>query len=350
MDAVSALPLPALLSQALVAFTIEFDNEFERRMQHRTAASTRAGEKREGPWLVSQVMWVNVLKYVVDEGIAIPDLHARARTTKDSLSGLNRWGYVRVADDVVTATGWTRRGRRIWAPLAGEIERRWRERFGADVVDALRNALVAIAARIDLDLPDYLPITSPTQNGKLETFAALEGKPSTDGLDLSALLARVLLAYTVDFERGSAISLPVCADTLRVTNAEPTLLRDLPRLSGVSREAQNMATGFLSRIDCAVIEPAPAGGRGQAIRLTAKGLRAKAKYERLLASTERDLSDRYGKRPLSALRDALEAVVSGPILQGLQPYPDGWRAREPPIALLPHHPMVLHRGGYPDGS
>ena len=32
-----ALPLPALLSRALVAFTIEFDNEFERRMPHRTS-------------------------------------------------------------------------------------------------------------------------------------------------------------------------------------------------------------------------------------------------------------------------------------------------------------------------
>jgi hypothetical protein len=29
-------PLPTLLSQALVAFITEFDNEFERRMPHRT--------------------------------------------------------------------------------------------------------------------------------------------------------------------------------------------------------------------------------------------------------------------------------------------------------------------------
>jgi hypothetical protein len=37
------LPLPALLSQALVAFAIEFDNEFEHRMPHRTVTSGRAG-------------------------------------------------------------------------------------------------------------------------------------------------------------------------------------------------------------------------------------------------------------------------------------------------------------------
>jgi hypothetical protein len=32
------LPLPAQLSQALVAFAIEFDNEFEHRMPHRTTS------------------------------------------------------------------------------------------------------------------------------------------------------------------------------------------------------------------------------------------------------------------------------------------------------------------------
>jgi len=33
------------------------------------------------------------------------------------------------------------------------------------------------------------------------------------------------------------------------------------------------------------------------------------------------------------------------------PYPDNWRAavQQAPGAL-PHYPMVLHRGGYPEGS
>ena len=51
-----SLPLTALLSQALVAFTIEFENEFERRMPHRTS---NYGGSRQGPWLVSLVMWSN---------------------------------------------------------------------------------------------------------------------------------------------------------------------------------------------------------------------------------------------------------------------------------------------------
>jgi hypothetical protein len=36
----AGLPLPTLLSQALVAFTIEFDNEFERQMPHRRLLAT----------------------------------------------------------------------------------------------------------------------------------------------------------------------------------------------------------------------------------------------------------------------------------------------------------------------
>jgi hypothetical protein len=34
----------------------------------------------------------------------------------------------------------------------------------------------------------------------------------------------------------------------------------------------------------------------------------------------------------------------------MQPYPDGWRASVRAPATLPQYPMVLHRGGYPDGS
>jgi hypothetical protein len=35
---------------------------------------------------------------------------------------------------------------------------------------------------------------------------------------------------------------------------------------------------------------------------------------------------------------------------GLDLYPDGWRASVPKPEGLPHYPMILHRGGFPDGS
>jgi hypothetical protein len=50
------LPLSTLLSQVLVAFTIEFDNESERLMQHRTTNHGSTNGAGQGPWLVSMVM------------------------------------------------------------------------------------------------------------------------------------------------------------------------------------------------------------------------------------------------------------------------------------------------------
>jgi hypothetical protein len=62
------------------------------------------------------------------------------------------------------------------------------------------------------------------------------------------------------------------------------------------------------------------------------------------------------------------AVAAGALLAdtealsaGLRPHAEGWRAHPPylaqtkavladPRGSLPHFPMVLHRGGYPDGS
>jgi hypothetical protein len=34
----------------------------------------------------------------------------------------------------------------------------------------------------------------------------------------------------------------------------------------------------------------------------------------------------------------------------MKPYADGWRASVCRPGTLPHYPMILHRGGYPDGS
>ena len=43
---VDQLPLPALLSQALVSFTIELDNEFEHQMPHRTRNHGSTGARQ----------------------------------------------------------------------------------------------------------------------------------------------------------------------------------------------------------------------------------------------------------------------------------------------------------------
>ena len=57
------LPLPAQLSHALVAFTIEFDNEFEHRMPHRTTSHGSTPGMDRPPFLVSMAMWVNCMRF-----------------------------------------------------------------------------------------------------------------------------------------------------------------------------------------------------------------------------------------------------------------------------------------------
>src|SRR5215831_16903758 len=90
--AACSLPLSALLSQALVAFTIEFDNAAEVQMQHRTTRHTADGG---GVWLTSMAMWLNCMRYVGTTPITLGDV-ARLARTGTNLDGMRRWGYITV--------------------------------------------------------------------------------------------------------------------------------------------------------------------------------------------------------------------------------------------------------------
>src|SRR5262245_8516559 len=85
-----AVPLSTLLSQVLVAQSIEIDNEFEQRL-------TDSGESAR---VTSVVMWSNFLRFVGD-GISVGDLPAATGLHKarvlSTLGGMERWRYVFVA-------------------------------------------------------------------------------------------------------------------------------------------------------------------------------------------------------------------------------------------------------------
>ena len=349
---------------------IEYDNEAEHRMPHRTTEGT-SSVLLAGPWLVSMVMWVNCLQHVEDDGVTVREIERRART-RTNRRGMQRWGYIRIAPDpndtrakppardwVVRAKPGGRNARDVGRPLFGEIEKRWRGRFGEREIGRLRESLWAIARQLDKALPDCLPILgyglfSGERNGV--TYAAAEPAKEQDAqLPLSALLSRVLLAFASDFESESEISLAICANLLRVLDEKGVRVRDLPRLAGVSKESLSMAMGILRKWRLAAIEAEKPGSRTKVARLTAKGKVAQDVYRDLLAEIEKRWETRFGKKTIAALRESLEPLVGeggaqAPVLRALEPYADGWRATKPKPETLPHYPMVLHRGGFPDGA
>ena len=365
------LPLSALLSQVLVAFTIEFDNESDRRIQHWTTRHGSTGGSRKGVWLVSLVMFSNCMRFVGEEGVRVGELEKLART-QTNLNGMERWKYVTVEPDpadsrrkpphsdwVIRATAKGRQAQEAWRPLFGEIEKRWEERFGKKEIGELRESLAGIVGKIDLELPDCLPILryglfSRERDYERRTPTAREGG-SDSRLTLSALLSKVLLAFAIEYESESRLSLAISANVVRVLGEKGVRLRDIPLLSGVSKEAISMAMGILRKADMVVVGPDPTG-RGKVVRLSVKGREAQDAYHQRVGEIEERWKVEFGRGAVRKVRESLERLVGdaapqgSPLFRGLVPYPDGWRATVRKPEALPHYPMVLHRGGYPDGS
>ena len=152
-------PLSALLSQILIAYTVELDGEFERRMLQTRSRSPR----------LSLVLWLNLLRFLAQGPLSVRTLAARALTAGAAatagLGCLERWGVIALqpgkragfgsgrgirADWPVrlTPSGETAVG--IWPGLTAEIDARWSKRFGSDAAP-LRRSLEAIERQLDLE-------------------------------------------------------------------------------------------------------------------------------------------------------------------------------------------------------
>ena len=342
----------------MVAFTIVLDNEFERRFR----------DAGGGARVASLTMWSNLLRFVGD-GITVDELVAAVglprRRVLSAIGGVERWRYVSVGssagtrerygsssgirrDWVVQLTPAGRRAAEIWSALPGEIEARWRKRFGADKIDELVGALRAVDERIDVELPEYLPIVSSTGGFALE-LGHLERRHVGER-PLVSLLARALMAYMLDFQEGSPLPLPLSANVFRVLGARRAGTRD--PLAHRNLEGGRCGVADIPReTEYVVMNGAPASKR--AVRL--------APASETLRADQRRLHARIRHR-WETPATGLEHILDHPKLSaGLAPAPDGWRASGPyarqtqallanPRGLLPHCPMVLPRGGWPDGS
>ena len=165
---------------------------------------------------------------------------------------------------------------------------------------------------------------------------------------MPALMSKLLFAFAIQFERESGLSLAISANVLRLASEQGTRVRDLPRLSGVSKEAIAMALKRLDASGLAIVQREQKNSRIKALGLTARGQNARDTYRRLVWDIEKHWETSFGQSVID-LRQSLEAA-SPALWRGLEPYPDGWRASVHRPDTLPHYPMVLHRGGFPDGS
>lgn len=356
------LPLSALLSQALVAFTIEFDNEFEHHVPHRTTNHGPVDASRDLPWLVSMTMWLQFMRWVPEDGIPAKELYGltglSAKSFRTWLVRMSKWwGYVTVSEMHVRPTPGGLKAIQVWRPLTETIEKRWQERFGERTVAELRDAMRSIVENLGTAYPDYLPILG---YGLLQEPSDLTARRSTKTvslfqLDFPILLSKVLLAFALEFERASKISLALSANLLRLTGDDGVRVRDLPQMAGVSKEAVAMALRRAQECAFGEVQQKPRS-RMRIFVLSAKGRDARDTYSDLVWRIDEDWKVAFGEKNVQRLRERLEQLIDsadsqGSLLhRGLKPYPDGWRALVPALQNLPHYPMVLHRGGFPDGS
>jgi hypothetical protein len=357
------LDLATLLSQPLVAFTIELDNEYAHRTAHSTTVQRRMGAPNRGPWLTSFAMYANCLQFLGESPMAVRDLQRLARSSTN-LDGMRRWGYIKLSPSAekpnskrpneswlieLTAAG--RRSQESWRPLPQLIEQRWRDRFGPDEVSSLRGVLSEFNLGLDVAYPDFMPIlgyglfTRGRGPGAERSMPVATEAPLTTDSPLTALMSRPLCAFAYDFEQDSPLSLAISANLLSALDQAGIRNRDLPHRTGVSKESIAMAMGILKKAKMVEID----SGAGKTVRLTPRGLAAQRDAGQLLAQVEDRWVDRHGKPTIQRLREVLERLAPL-LLQGLKPYEGTWRASLPEIHTLPRFPMVLHRGGYPDGS
>lgn len=364
-------PLSTLLSQLYVAFTIEFDNEWERRL-------LQAGWAPR--FLVSYVMWANLMRWVSAEPITVAELEERAGVWNGPIH-LGRmeqwWGYLTIAPDPKASRAKPPRAEHLvtpsvsgdlalikWNALDNWVHERWVERFGESRMTQLKRALTEIERANDLDLPDAMPVLNyadvymtPRPPGGVVAPARSTSQ------NIGALLARVLLAFTLEYEAHAPLSLPVHSCVLRLISKEPVLVKQVPILAGVRKEATDPVIKSLSKRGFLATRDT---GAKMTVHLTPEGTEVKAAHTRRLTQIETSWKERFGDESIDNLRSALESMYDEPdghslIAPGLTPPARGWRATkaykaqteaflDSPRNGLPHHPLLTHRGGWPDGA
>jgi hypothetical protein len=346
-------PLFALVSQILVAFTVELDNEFERRMAD-------AGYPGAG---LSWNVYSRVMQFVTPGGITVENLaaHGSLKSNQFGLGCLERWHFI-VLDPgdgaaprrvlhrqsgremrdgwgsgrgirkewIVRATTKGRKAIELWPPLFDEIEARWRARFGETAIAKLRQTLADIVSKLDLRS------NGPSNDEEDESYPlafSMPGEGDANSLPLPLLLAVLLYAFSVEFGAECRVPLALCANAIRVLGEIPAPPSQIPYLTGASKE--QVAIGW--RLKRFIEEKTdPHVPRGKLASLNPLGASVYKKYKRVVAEIESRWQEKF---PVKELRNSLEELLTAKdgerlrIIEGLTP-PAGVARAGTPVAAL----------------
>ena len=244
-----------------------------------------------------------------------------------------------------------RRAQEVWSQLPAVIDGRWRARLGPAAVDRLERALGTVFGGLPIDPPAYLPV-DPSHPGRQGRDTPPTGRRRRRQPPRSHRAARSRRSSAGSWwpsrstsSRRHGSRCPSAPTPCACSTASGTRIGDLPRLTGVSREANAMCAGWLERHGCAVTEPDTHGDAGARCSASRRRDRRRSRSTTGCWAPPRSRGGRGTAPPPSTTSGpSLEHVVgdgtfaSSPLAPGLVPYPDNWRARVRPPRDAPAPP------------
>ena len=168
--------------------------------------------------------------------------------------------------------------------------------------------------------------------------------------------SHALIALTLDYERDSDLSLALGANVVLALGSGGVSIRELPYRTGASKEAVSFSVKYLEKNDYVVVAPDPEAPKVKQASLSDKGREALDAYRQQTVAVEERAGEQFGEHTIANLRAALEPIVgdgdygTSPLAPGLAATGEHLAGVDETAHDAPHHPLVLHRGGYPDGS
>src|SRR5438093_8526 len=111
-------------------------------------------------------------------------------------------------------------------------------------------------------------------------------------------------------DRGASDLTPTQARALLLVDRAGTRLTELSRRAGVTKQAMMQMVDDLQRMGCLRRTPDPEDARAKMVRLTARGVRQRARARQAVQMVEGRVRRRLGPRRYDALRLALEELTA----------------------------------------